>query len=200
MGPVPTPPPEDPERARRDPARTRRALLDAAAVAVAQHGAGVSVDVIARTAGVSKSGLLHHYGSKEQLLVALAQDAFDRFLLDVDAQTDPADLEPGRVMRGYLRATFADLEDPDSADYWAVMAQLSVVPAVVEAARADSLAWEQRLTADGFDPRAMQVVLLAADGAELAAAVGRAPGGSFAELRDRLIRLTRNAEALVALL
>ncbi len=193
-------PPEDPARSRRDPTRTRRALLDAAAVAVAQHGAGVSVDVIARTAGVSKSGLLHHYGSKEQLFVALAQDAFDRFLLDVERHTDPADLAPGRVMRGYLRATFADLEDPDSADYWAVMAQLSVVPAVVEAARADSLAWEQRLTADGFDPRAMQVVLLAADGAELAASLGRAPGGSFAALRDRLIRLTRNPEALVALL
>ncbi|GIG24178.1 TetR/AcrR family transcriptional regulator [Cellulomonas denverensis] len=183
-------------RTRRDPVRTRRALLKAAATAVAAHGAGVSVDVIARSAGVSKSGLLHHFGSKEQLFAALAQDAFDQFAAEVEAATDPADLAPGRLMRGYLRATFAQAADPDAADYWAVMAQLAVVPAVAQAARDDFRFWEDRLTADGFDPAVAQLVLLAAGGLELGEAVGWVPGDDRGALRDRLIRLTHAADTL----
>lgn len=185
---------------RRDPVRTRRALLDAAATAVERHGAGVSVDVIARTAGVSKSGLLHHFGSKDGLLVALAQDSFDRFAAQVDAHTDPADLAPGRLIRGYLRATFAAAADPDIADYLAVAAQLAVVPAVADAAGDDFRVWEDRLTADGFDRTIAQLILLAASGAEMGESVGWVPGGDRDQLRDRLIRLTRVAEPLRDLL
>jgi AcrR family transcriptional regulator len=186
---------------RRDPVRTRRALLDAAAEAVAAHGSGVSLETIARIAGVSKSGLLHHFSSKEELFAALADDAYARFELDVAAYTEPADLAPGRVIRGYLRATFASLGSHDSAsDYWAVEAQLSVVPAVAEAIRANVAAWEERLTADGFDGDVMRLIVLAAQGAEALVSVGAHPGAPVDEVKDQLIRLTRRADELAALL
>jgi AcrR family transcriptional regulator len=185
-----------PPARRRDPLRTKRALLDAAASSVVTHGAGVSVDVIARTAGVSKSGLLHHFLTKEQLFAALAQDAFDRFAVEAEAAVEADDLAPGRLLRGYLRATFAQATDPDAADYWAVMAHLAVVPAVAEAARADFRFWEGRLTADGFDPAVAQLVLLAANGLELGEAVGWVPGGDRDQLRDRLLKLTRAADTV----
>ena len=63
----------------RDAVRTRRALLDAAARTVVVHGAGVSLDVVAREAGVSKGGLMHHFRSKDELMTALADDLFDQF-------------------------------------------------------------------------------------------------------------------------
>jgi AcrR family transcriptional regulator len=63
----------------RDATRTRRALLDAAARSVVTHGAGVRLDVVAREAGVSKGGLMHHFRSKDDLMAALADDLFDRF-------------------------------------------------------------------------------------------------------------------------
>jgi AcrR family transcriptional regulator len=188
-------------RGRRDPARTRRALLDAAAAAVATHGSGVSLDTIARMAGISKSGLLHHFSSKEELFAALADDAYERFGHEVAAHTEPADLAPGRVMRGYLRATFAALENHDApADYWGVEAQLSVVPAVAEAIRANVAAWEERLTADGFDRESMRLIVLAATGAEVIVSVGAFPGARLDEVKDQLIQLTRRTGELRALL
>lgn len=185
------------QRNRRDPVRTRRVLLDAAAAAVAAHGAGVSFDAIARKAGVSKSGLLHHFGTKDDLFVALARDAYERFAREVDARTDPADLAPGRVMRAYLRASFASLRADEAAtDYWSVEAQLSVVPAVADVIRANFDDWQQRLTADGFDPDAMRLILLAITGAEVAASVGAAPGDAAHRVEQQLLQLTRRTDEL----
>lgn len=188
-------------RIRRDPARTRRGLLDAAAEAVTSHGSGVSLDTIAHAAGVSKSGLLHHFSSKEELFAALADDAYERFGHEVAAHTDPADLAPGRVIRGYLRATFAALENHDTpVDYWAVEAQLSVVPAVADAIRANVATWEGRLTADGFDRDIMRLIVLATTGAEVIVSVGAFPGAHLDEVKDQLIQLTHRTDELRALL
>jgi AcrR family transcriptional regulator len=187
----------EPHRTRRDPVRTRRLLLDAAAQAVSAHGPGVSFDAIARKAGVSKSGLLHHFGTKEELFVALARDAYQRFTLEVEAHTDPADLAPGRVMRGFLRASFAALNtDVATTDYWTVEAQLSVVPAVAETIRANIEDWQARLTADGFDPDVMRLILLATTGAEVAASVGAAPDAAAHRLEQQLLQLTYRVEEL----
>jgi len=184
-------------RARRDPVRTRRLLLDAAAAAVAEHGSGVSLEVIARTAGISKSGLAHHYGSKDELFTALARDAYERFARGVETHVDPADLTPGRVMRGYIRATFADLEqEAEAPDFWAVESQLAVVPSVAETIRVESESWLDRLSADGFDRGAAQLLLLAATGAEVATIVGLIDSSRAASLREQMIRLTYTGAAL----
>lgn len=185
---------------RRDAQRTRRALLDAAAVAVADHGAGVSLDVIARTAGVSKSGLLHHYASKDDLFLALAVDAYERFSRQVDAATDPSDLAPGRLARGYVRATFADLLSPaPSPDFWAVQGQLTL-PAIRDATRRDYADWQTRLSADGLDPCVVRLVLLATTGAEVTGTIGAALGASLLEVRDGLLRLTLEPDAVADVL
>ncbi|KZM78283.1 TetR/AcrR family transcriptional regulator [Cellulosimicrobium sp. I38E] len=189
------------QRARRDPVRTRRLLLDAAATALATHGLGVSVDTIARTAGVSKSGLLHHFPTKDDLFVALARDAYERFAREVEAHTEPADLAPGRIMRAYLRASFAALgTDEPTTGYWGVEAQLSVVPAVADVIRANAEDWQERLTADGFDPDVMRLVLLAVTGAEMASGVGAAPASTARRVEEQLLRLTHRADALRSLL
>lgn len=181
--------------------RTRRLLLDAAAAAVVEHGSGVSLEVIARAAGISKSGLAHHFGSKDELFVALAVDAYEKFARDVEAQVDPADLAPGRIMRGYIRATFASLEpEGDSPDFWAVEAQLSVVPAVAEAIRTEIEAWLDRLCADGFSRDAAQILLLAATGADVASTVGLVDTRRAETLRAQMIRLTHADAGLAELL
>ena len=117
----------------RDAERTRRVLLDAAARSAVTHGAGVSLDVVAREAGVSKGGLLHHFPSKDELMAALADDLFDRFDQAVQDRIDPDDTAPGRLLRAYVRATFDDLErGQDAVEPTTLMATLSAFP---EAAR-----------------------------------------------------------------
>ena len=57
----------------------RRVLLDAAAVAIAEHGpATLSLRDLARRAEVSHAAPAHHFGDKKGLLTALAAEGFDQ--------------------------------------------------------------------------------------------------------------------------
>jgi AcrR family transcriptional regulator len=70
-GPRRAPRPED---RRRDPERTRRALLDAALVEFADKGrAGARVGDIAARAGVNKQLISYHFGGKEGLYRAIVE-------------------------------------------------------------------------------------------------------------------------------
>jgi AcrR family transcriptional regulator len=61
----------------------RERLLDAAERAVLETGAGhLTLDAVAKFAGVSKGGLLHHFPSKDSLLEAM----LERYLNDVETQ------------------------------------------------------------------------------------------------------------------
>ena len=60
-----------PRRERRDARANRRRLLDAARAALAEHGPGVSVNEVARAAGVGVGTLYRKYPTKADLLVAL---------------------------------------------------------------------------------------------------------------------------------
>lgn len=63
----------------------RRALLDAAAEAIAEHGlADVSLREVARRVGVSHAAPAHHFGDKSGLFTALATEGFTRLAAAVD--------------------------------------------------------------------------------------------------------------------
>ncbi|MDN5857659.1 MAG: TetR family transcriptional regulator [Pseudonocardia sp.] len=69
----------------------RRALLDTALAAVAEHGpAAVSLRDVARRAGVSHAAPTHHFGDKTGLLTALAAEGWG-LLADTLAATTERD-------------------------------------------------------------------------------------------------------------
>jgi len=74
-----------PERRRRsDGERSRRAILDAAARLATVEGIdGLSIGGLAKSIGMSKSGLYAHFGSKEELQLATIDTAEDVFNADV---------------------------------------------------------------------------------------------------------------------
>jgi TetR/AcrR family transcriptional regulator len=106
---------------RRDPERTRTALLDAALVEFAAHGrAGARTSAIAARAGVNKQLISHHFGGKDGLYAALVA----RWQADEAGyggeQTRLADLVAAYVEQGtrhralhrlLLRASLEDEED-----------------------------------------------------------------------------------------
>ena len=65
---------------------TREAILDTA-LALASTGGleGLSIGSLAREVGLSKSGLFAHFGSKEELQVAVLRTAVERFVAEVVA-------------------------------------------------------------------------------------------------------------------
>lgn len=86
---------------RRDPERTRQALLDAALAEFADKGlAGARVSEIAARAGVNKQLISYHFDGKEGLYKALAE----RWLEREREFADPA-LPLGELVARYVRET-----------------------------------------------------------------------------------------------
>ncbi|WOQ15772.1 TetR/AcrR family transcriptional regulator [Raineyella sp. W15-4] len=173
---------------------TRRAVLTAAAVAIRTKGVHVSLDDIARQAGVSKGGLLYHFPSKEELILELVRDLLASFRASIEAHLDPQDTMPGGLARAYLRTLFAPAEE-EARDAIAVMIQLMVIPEVAELARADARDLQAELGADGLSPEVLALVVSSADGVSAAPLWGAAVAGEeYPRLGRHLIELTRRPE------
>ncbi|MBB4664154.1 TetR/AcrR family transcriptional regulator [Conexibacter arvalis] len=92
--------------ARRDPERTRQALLDAALAEFAEKGrAGARVSEIAARAGVNKQLISYHFDGKDGLYQALA----DRWLEREREFADP-DIPLGELAARYARETVEQRE------------------------------------------------------------------------------------------
>ncbi|QIS08741.1 TetR/AcrR family transcriptional regulator [Nocardia arthritidis] len=63
---------------RKDQLRNRRKLLDAARIAFAEHGPDISIDAIARRAGVGTTTFYRHFPTKEALVEQLLTELIDR--------------------------------------------------------------------------------------------------------------------------
>ena len=67
-------------RRRRDPEATRAAILDAAEILFLERGPGdTPTSLIARSAGVTKSLIHHHFGSKEELWAEIKRRHFEQY-------------------------------------------------------------------------------------------------------------------------
>lgn len=167
------------------PTDTKRILLDAAErVVLATGGTSLTLDAVAREAGVSKGGLLYHFPTKDALIGGMIDSAFDCFDAEIEAfmraDTGP---EAGRWLRAYVRANFAT--DPHDRDLTAALIVAVVNDAEAIKPKLARLAeWQARAEADGLDPALATIIALAADGVWSAEMFGVAP---LAEpLRERV--------------
>ncbi|MGH8447235.1 MAG: TetR/AcrR family transcriptional regulator [Solimonas sp.] len=88
---------------------TRDAMLDAAEAVVVEHGAvRLTLDAVARQAGVSKGGLMYHFPSKNALLEALVARAIERSHVAREAQRGKLPEAPGSALHAYVRASIND--------------------------------------------------------------------------------------------
>ena len=95
-------------------ARTRAALLEAAARVYARRGfEGATIDEVAEEAGFTKGAVYSHFGSKENLLVALLDEHLAAQIAEQMALFDPRQ-ERGEWPRIGADRWMAELErDPD---------------------------------------------------------------------------------------
>ena len=79
-------------RTRRNPEKTRKAILDVAGKMMALDGPeGLSVSQIAQQAGVNRGTAYHHFQTREQLIAATMQHVSQRLHDEVFAHRDPED-------------------------------------------------------------------------------------------------------------
>ncbi|CAG9428700.1 MULTISPECIES: TetR/AcrR family transcriptional regulator [Providencia] len=100
---------------KKDPIKRQEELLNAARVIAGREGiAALSLNAVAREAGVSKGGLMHHFPSKQELIHALFIQLLD--IMDVRIAAIMAnDSDPyGRFSRAYLHYV-GELKDSDES-------------------------------------------------------------------------------------
>lgn len=175
----------------RDRERTRAAVLESAERLLTERGTRVSVAEVAADAGVSKSGLLHHFPSKDALLLAVAEHGLAIFKAEVLRHVDLAENRPGKVLRAYVRTLCGG-----SSRAMAVFSPstlwtgLTAVPGMASITAADAEDWRGTFARDGLPEARSLVVRHAAEG--LAAAAGMPPYLDERELavaRDALLDL-----------
>lgn len=95
---------------RKAPDLVRQALLDATARVLGQNGlAALTVQDVARVAGVSKGALFHHFSSKQELLDATLTQLIGGFEQDVRAHMQATPDGHGSFTRAYVQVTFDHL-------------------------------------------------------------------------------------------
>ncbi|WP_293911084.1 TetR/AcrR family transcriptional regulator [Deinococcus sp.] len=146
----------------------RTALLEAAVRVASREGAArLTLDAVALEAGVSKGGLLYHFASKEALLSGLLSWELGSFEAALEARCagSPA---PGAYLRAYLELS---LEALSFRVPLGVLAAFAFEPSALADLQTRLLYWRVRACA-GLDPAQALTLVLAADGAWLAALLG----------------------------
>lgn len=177
-------------------ADVRERLLAAAAgllVSVGVHG--VTLDAVARSAGVSKGGLLHHFSNKQKLIEAVLADLLNKLGKDIDDHMT-RDPEPyGRFTRAYVATTFVDF-DGERGNLWAALSVALLSDPSLRRIWGEWLTVQLEKHRETDTAPSLATVRLAADGVWLAHLLKHAsvPMPDFAEVRRDLMALSRRRE------
>lgn len=181
-------------RKKADALQTRETILTAAAHLIGRLGVNAfTIDAVAREAGVTKGGVLHHFPSKEALidgLIDLVMASFKTRLL-VEYQSDTHG-ETGRWLRAYLRTVFL-VEYQHQYLMPALAAVVSADARLLERIRHAFAESQQAAISDGLDPIQASIIRLAIDGMVFSRALNLdvLDSQTHQGLYDALLRLTQ---------
>ncbi len=159
---------------------SRELILDAFETILTRHGAGeATLESIAESAGVSKGGLLYHFGSKDELAAAFGE----RLLARVDAVVAGAPTGAAAVVRWYLDP---EPTGADEARLWrSIVAGLHGVDAGLDdAIREAFVRYAQPL--EVLEPELAEQVRLVGDGLFLNSLLGVRPQPELEAIVDEL--------------
>jgi AcrR family transcriptional regulator len=166
---------------------SRGKILDAAARLLLRDPSKLTLDAVAAEAGVSKGGLLYHYGSKAELLDAVVDRWELTFQEEIDAAADGA---PGGWTRAYAQVTANDGQDPHAREIDSgIVAAMVLNPDRLETVRARYRSWQERLADDGIDEVDATLVRMAAEGLWFCELLDLGP--PTGELREKLLARMR---------
>ena len=175
----------------RDKERTRRAILDAAEKMFSEHGSKASLAEIAKAAGVTQSGLRHHFPTREALLYGVVEHSIARTWTEVHACVDLSENRPGKLLRGYVRALTGDSEYfANVLDPTGLSAALGNLPGIEELFARDAEKLQAALAADGLPYARALVIQHAAEGLAVARSSPYLTDEALAQARAELLAMT----------
>ncbi len=169
--------------------RSRKAAIQAALTIIARDGPGrLTLDAIAREAGMSKGGLMHQFPSKHAVLKALIEHQsahFDRFRRDCIAKLGPGVRQPELAAQ---IATLREAANKRSSLAFAILSALADEPTLLSVNRERTAQRMTAIAAETDDPDLALLRHAAAQGLALTAMLGLSPlpDKERARLFDRL--------------
>jgi AcrR family transcriptional regulator len=134
-------------------------------VVVADGVKRLTLEAVARRAGVSKGGLLYHFPNKQALIEGMIGNLGEVFVsrLAQELAADDAASDEGRWLRAYARATFAGEQESLTASS-GFLAAVANNPELLKPLRENFGRWQELAESDGLDPALATVVRLAVEG------------------------------------
>jgi AcrR family transcriptional regulator len=169
----------------------RKEILDAAQTVVMEAGAGhMSLDMVAKKAGVSKGGLMYHFPTKECLLKAMLVRMIEEFFARREEKKKGIKNPAGRLLKAGVLATM-DRDQKTDRMGLAILAVASHDPQLLEPLRAAHAGHLKELQDSDMKFERAAIVSLAADGLMLHELLGIASfsPGQKNKLREEMLRM-----------
>ncbi|MDB6452794.1 TetR/AcrR family transcriptional regulator [Falsirhodobacter sp. 20TX0035] len=100
--------------------------MDAIEAVVREHGvAGLSIEAVARAAGISKSSVVYDFSSKNALLAAFVRKRLDQKHVDLEAAAEGHEGQPDAFLKGMLGHCAQSPSDEDISCAMAITASFA---------------------------------------------------------------------------
>jgi AcrR family transcriptional regulator len=177
---------------KRSSADTRELIISAAASVVLKQGASrMTLEAVAKEAGVSKGGLLYHFPSKNALIEGMIEHMVQGLTERIGKAYEQDDFgtNQGRWLRALTRANFQSEDLELSAG---LTAAVLLQPDLLEANRRAYESRQALIEQDGVDIVWANIIRLVGDGIWFAELLGFAPPKEplKTQIMERLLSLT----------
>ncbi|MGG0845104.1 TetR family transcriptional regulator [Peribacillus simplex] len=146
----------------------------------------LTLDSVAKQAGVSKGGLLYHFPSKEALMIGLAEYIFEKFNIRFNEHSENVDpIEKGKWCRALIEVSKWDLEHNAELNIGIIAASM-LNPDLSESISQRYQYVQKKVEQDNIDPITATIIRLAIDGLYYSELFNIAPLDE--DLREKVIQ------------
>ncbi len=143
---------------------TRENILIKACELLAREGVThLTIEKVAKEAGISKGGLLYHFPSKEALIKAMIDDMLKRSNEDIEERLKVDDSASGQWLRAFIQTTFGEYGRKDLISP-ALLSTLLANPDLIESWRNTYGDWTENIEKDNNNLIIATIVRLACEG------------------------------------
>ncbi len=167
-----------------------RALSAALAIVCRDGGKALTIDAVAKEAGVSKGGVLHHFSTKDALIREVVLSMTSAWEAAVQLRCDEDPNPVGRYVRAFLDA----MRDPAIVTVGrGLLAAVALDLALLDPLRESYSRCHTRIENDGLDPVTAYLCALVADALWFGAIFNlpAPPAELLTELNERLLAASR---------
>ncbi|MFD2703437.1 TetR/AcrR family transcriptional regulator [Paenibacillus urinalis] len=142
---------------------TQQKLIRAAHVVIREKGiGGFTLEAVAKQAGVSKGGLLHHFPSKDALIEGILEEEMNQFERQLQQRYEHTEKKRGDLLRAYISLSSEPLDA--QFGYFGLMAAVGINPTLLDLVKRKQNELNERLVQDANGSAEADLILMTLDG------------------------------------